>query len=153
MVTAKPKSTHSGSSDKECLDSSNVSNTALIAVLAVSLIVNVVLGIVVAFLWNKKKRMTDNNLTSKEMKNIGEQGKENAENEINTYDEVETYRGAHNDAVYDDSLTSSVQNNNASSSDHQSEETSNYEPLRKNPLQDQSDDHHYQSLITSKKKE
>ena len=51
-----------------------------------------------------------------EMKNIGEQGKENKENEINTDDEVETDRGEHNEGIYDDSLPSSVQNNNASTS-------------------------------------
>ena len=79
------------------------------------------------------------------MKNISEQGKENKENEISPNDEVETYR------IYDDS--SSARTNTVSSSDRQYEETSNYEPLRKNPLQDQSDEHHYQSLTTSQKKE
>ena len=97
------------------------------------------------------KRMQNNDLTSKEMKNIGEHRKENAENEINTYEEVETYRGKHNDGIYDDSIQSSSKNNTAFLSDHQYGETSNYEPLRKNPLQDQNDDHHYQSLTTSQK--
>ena len=39
----------------------------------------------------------------------------------------------------------------SSFTDHEYEETSNYEPLRKNPLQDQSDEHDYQSLTTSQK--
>ena len=152
VATSKPNSTHSGSSDKE---SSNLTvlNTALIAALAVSVVVSVGLGIVVAFLWNKLKRMQKNDLTSKEMKNIGEQRKENNENEINTYEEVDTYKGKRNDGMYDESIQSSVQNNTASLSDHQYENTSNYEPLRKNPLQDQNDEHHYQSLTTSQKRE
>ena len=33
--------------------------------------------------------------------------------------------------------------------DHKYEEPSDYEPLRRNPLQNQNDDHDYQSLTTS----
>ena len=51
-----------------------------------------------------------------EMKSMGDHGKENAENEIDTYEEVETDRGEHNDGIYDDSLPSSAQNTTASSS-------------------------------------
>ena len=55
MLCNFSESTHSDTSDKVCSDA-NVSNTPLIAVLAVSLVVNVFLGIVVALLWNKMKR-------------------------------------------------------------------------------------------------
>ena len=47
------------------------------------------------------------------MKNIGEQEKESTENEITTYEDVETPGRIHNDGNYENPVLSSPQDNNA----------------------------------------
>ncbi|CAB4004022.1 Hypothetical predicted protein [Paramuricea clavata] len=118
------------------------------ALFSVSLVVILALGIVVVFLWKKMQRMKDNNFRMKEMQNIDGQRRATTGDNISAYDEVVTESGIHNDVIYDESFPSTHNNNNG---DHKYEEPSNYEPLRRNPLQDQSDEHNYQSLTTSQK--
>ena len=47
------------------------------------------------------------------MQNIGEQENESAENEISTYEDVETPGRIHNDGNYENPVLSSSQDNNA----------------------------------------
>ncbi|CAB4039550.1 Hypothetical predicted protein, partial [Paramuricea clavata] len=180
-ITTEPKSTASASSDKDC-SNSNVSNKIFIALFSVSLVVNVVLGIIVGFLcllFHKSSMsysvslvlcisfflhlfikstpsaicnyllvnifivfgMQDKNL---KIQNIDGQRRATTGNDIGAYDEVVTKSGIHNDVISDKSFPTSRHNNNEHLSGHNYEEPSNYEPLRKNPLQDKDDEHNYQ---------
>ncbi|CAB4028805.1 contactin-3-like isoform X1 [Paramuricea clavata] len=149
VTTAEPKSTASTSPEEECSDF----NKVFIALFSISLIVNVALGITVVLLWKKIQRNQDKDFQirgnkCKILMKTAEQPQEMILG--HNYDDVVTESGIPNDVIYEESFPSFRHNNNERlSTGHEYEEPSNYEPLRRNLLEDQADEHNYQSLITS----
>ena len=141
--TAIPKSTVCYCSEEKSSDSTKV----FIALFSICIVLIIFLGILVGYLWKDRQRIKDKNVQVKELQNTHEKSKENM-GETSLYDEV-VLSGIHTDGMNEESFPK--KDNNGRLSDHKDEEPSNYEPLRRNPLQDENEEHNYQSLTTSQK--
>ena len=145
ITSAITKSTVGARSDEKSSDSTS---KIFIALFSICIVVIIVLGIIVGYLWKDRKRLRSKNLQTREMENI-EGNRKRDTDETSSYDEV-VDSGMHNDGMNRDSFPSSGKKNN--NEDPKYEEPSNYEPLRRNPLQQQKEEHNYQSLQATRQK-
>ncbi|CAB4026456.1 Hypothetical predicted protein, partial [Paramuricea clavata] len=111
QITTKTISSVTVTTETTAEPKSIVSKKIFIALFSASLVANVVLGIIVGFLWKDRKRMQDKHLKITELETIDEQRSAATGDDINAYDEVVTESGMHNERIYDESLPSSRHSN------------------------------------------